>query len=245
MPFGQSTGQGFVNPGIVVANTVIVEGPKGAILIYSPAPGAGNLIGSWSGATTTQTDKYGNTYPPGLQISNGLLTILDPGKIEFKSGSTVTGSIQSDNVNSLVVINAPNDLLIANGDLLLDGRRVYYSANGFNPQPWQLLTGLNFVNGWGGTFKWRNGAENEIKFQCGLTVGTTTVDGTPIATVVGLAPAVAQRHTVYCNALRTGAIGAATEGAALQLETNGSITCWGVALAATVVSGVGYWPLDN
>jgi hypothetical protein len=36
--------------------------------VYSPAPGAGNLIGSWAAAAGT--DPYGNAYPANLQIGN-------------------------------------------------------------------------------------------------------------------------------------------------------------------------------
>jgi hypothetical protein len=90
MPFGQSTGQGFVNPGVVVATTVIVEGAKGGIFVYSPSPGAGNLIGSW--AAQAGTDQYGNAYPQGLAIFNEFLTIKEPARIEFPSGQAMEGT---------------------------------------------------------------------------------------------------------------------------------------------------------
>ena len=37
--------------------------------VYSPAPGAGNLIGSWAAAAGT--DQYGNAYPAGLSVKVG------------------------------------------------------------------------------------------------------------------------------------------------------------------------------
>jgi hypothetical protein len=55
-------------PGIVFAEIVVIYGTKGAILIYSPTPGAGNLIGSWAGEAGT--DQYGNPYPAGLAVGN-------------------------------------------------------------------------------------------------------------------------------------------------------------------------------
>jgi len=90
VPFGEAVGQGFVNPGIVVASFVIVEGVKGGIFVYSPSPGAGNLIGSW--AATAGTDEYGNAYPQGLAIFNEFLTIKDPAKIVFPSGQAMEGT---------------------------------------------------------------------------------------------------------------------------------------------------------
>lgn len=46
MPFGNAVGEGFVNPGIVVAKKVIVEGPNQGVLVYSGTPALGNLINS-------------------------------------------------------------------------------------------------------------------------------------------------------------------------------------------------------
>jgi hypothetical protein len=40
--------------------------------VYSPQPGAGNLIGSW--AAVAGTDPYGNTYPAGLNVAASTLT---------------------------------------------------------------------------------------------------------------------------------------------------------------------------
>jgi hypothetical protein len=40
--------------------------------VYSPAPGPGNLIGSWAAAAGT--DPYGNAYPAGLSVEVGALT---------------------------------------------------------------------------------------------------------------------------------------------------------------------------
>ncbi|HMD22667.1 MAG TPA: hypothetical protein VKH61_01115 [Streptosporangiaceae bacterium] len=40
--------------------------------VYSPAPGPGNLIGSWAAAAGT--DPYGNAYPAGLSVDVGSFT---------------------------------------------------------------------------------------------------------------------------------------------------------------------------
>jgi hypothetical protein len=43
--------------------------------VYSPAPGPGNLIGSWAAAAGT--DPFGNPYPAGLSVEVGSLTGTD------------------------------------------------------------------------------------------------------------------------------------------------------------------------
>ena len=43
--------------------------------VYSPAPGPGNLIGSWAAAAGV--DPYGNAYPAGLSVEVGSLTGTD------------------------------------------------------------------------------------------------------------------------------------------------------------------------
>lgn len=65
-----------------IVSLVIVSAPAGAyagIFVYSPAPGLGNLIGSW--AAQAGTDPYGNAYPQGLNVKVGAI-----------SGSTFTGT---------------------------------------------------------------------------------------------------------------------------------------------------------
>jgi hypothetical protein len=43
--------------------------------VYSPAPGPGNLIGSWAAAAGV--DPYGNAYPAGLSVESGSFTGID------------------------------------------------------------------------------------------------------------------------------------------------------------------------
>lgn len=61
---------GWTNVGaaILQAVTVIVSGasPTTGIFVYSPSPGAGNLVGSWT--ATTGTDPYGNTFQDGIAV---------------------------------------------------------------------------------------------------------------------------------------------------------------------------------
>jgi hypothetical protein len=53
-----------VTGGVIVANRVIIIGPGGELLVYSPVAGAGNLIASITG--TAGTDSYGNTFVEGV-----------------------------------------------------------------------------------------------------------------------------------------------------------------------------------
>lgn len=65
---------------VVRARVVIVTGgPGSGVFVYSPSPGAGNLIGSWAGASGVDT--YGNAYPAGLSVDLGAI-----------SGSTFSGA---------------------------------------------------------------------------------------------------------------------------------------------------------
>lgn len=70
-PPGQQAIPG-VQPGVsnavVVAQVLIVFGPRGGIFIYSPTPGPGNLVGSWAAAAGT--DLFGNPYTKGLTIGS-------------------------------------------------------------------------------------------------------------------------------------------------------------------------------
>jgi len=65
--------------GTITGGTLVVDGPAGGVFVYSGAPAAGNLIGSWAGAAGT--DAFGNTYPAGFSSSAGAI-----------SGSVFTGA---------------------------------------------------------------------------------------------------------------------------------------------------------
>lgn len=71
--------------GVIFANIVVIYGPNAGIFIYSPAPGPGNLIGSWAGSAGT--DVYGNTYPQGISAAAGALLTIGT-----TSGGIVTGT---------------------------------------------------------------------------------------------------------------------------------------------------------
>lgn len=231
-----------------VFQLLIVEGtgPGSGLFVYSGAPGPANPPVLSAVAPGTTADPFGNPVISVLELRGaaGVMTITDPAVINFLSGVTATGSIKSLTATSSLNINAPNNLSLTGGDVILGSLHHIFpgsDATGTVPQPWQ--TPLSFSNGWSGTFKWRYGVENEVKFQCGLNPGTVA-DGTVITNLLGIAPAVAQTHAVWCSALKVS--GATFESSALQLATNGDVKCFGISTAAgTTVSGVGFWPLDN
>ena len=82
----------------------------------------------------------------------------------------------------------------------------------------------------------------------GLTIGTDT-DGTTICTaanglLAAYRPQGPKQVMASTNALRTGAVGTATEPAWLEIQTGGSIQCFGVAAAATFLNCFGAFPID-
>jgi hypothetical protein len=65
--------------GTITGGTLVIDGATGGIFVYSGPPALGNLIGSWAGASGT--DSKGNTYPQGFNITMGAI-----------SGTAITGS---------------------------------------------------------------------------------------------------------------------------------------------------------
>jgi hypothetical protein len=93
----------IVAEGSISSNTVVVSGSGEGVFIYSGAPAAGNLVGSWAGASGT--DAFGNTYTSGLAIgaaSVGPQVALDP-----SSGPGTASSIAFP-MASPVLSNPPN-----------------------------------------------------------------------------------------------------------------------------------------
>lgn len=236
---------------------VIIEGTGqgSGLFIYSGAPGPANPPVLSAVAPGTTADPFGNPVIAVLELrgSAGVMTITDPAVIKFLAGATTTGTIRSESAAQSLQIDAPNDLSITSGDVILGSTQGGGHAHIFagsdstasTPLAWIPIIPANFQNGWTGIFKWRYGAENEIKFQAGLNAPGAggSVDGTVITNLFGVTLPVAQFHSVTTNAIRTGAAG--VEGPGLALQANGNVTCFGIAAAATTVTGVGFWPLDN
>lgn len=81
-----------------------------------------------------------------------------------------------------------------------------------------------------------------------LTIGTDT-DGTTIITAAnglptGYRPGGPKQIMASTNALRTGAVGTATEPCWLEIQSGGSIQCFGIAVAATFLNCFAAFPID-
>jgi hypothetical protein len=68
---------GVVDGTVIQGATIIADGTSGEILVYSGTPALGNLIGSWSGASGSDTP--GNTFPAGLAVEQGALVLFNQG----------------------------------------------------------------------------------------------------------------------------------------------------------------------
>jgi hypothetical protein len=96
-PLNAPPGQGGIlgtQPGVtgavLVANRVIISGPGGALLVYSPTTGAGNLIFSVDAAAGT--DSFGNnTLPGATTYASTFATSMNSGFIAFYTGSLAGG----------------------------------------------------------------------------------------------------------------------------------------------------------
>jgi hypothetical protein len=87
---------------IVAVVVISASGNFTGIFIYSPAPGPGNLVGSW--AASAGTDPFGNTYPKGLSVGPNSLPqvqlLLDP----------VLGSLVGFPLNNANYANTPGSM---------------------------------------------------------------------------------------------------------------------------------------
>ena len=64
------------NTGVFRGYLVVISAgrPGSGIFVYSPTPGPGNLIGSWTAAAGV--DAYGNAYPAGLSVDEAYITAV-------------------------------------------------------------------------------------------------------------------------------------------------------------------------
>lgn len=99
-----------------LVSLVIVSAPSGAyagIFVYSPAPGHGNLIGSW--AASAGTDPYGNAYPQGLNVTLGTISGVSI------TGGTITGTTITGGTITGTTFNGTNFVLNSSGFFFYSG----------------------------------------------------------------------------------------------------------------------------
>jgi hypothetical protein len=120
---------------------LVIAGPAAGIFLYSPTPGLGNLIGSWS--SVPGVDEYGNVYP------SGLLLQADP-----TNSATGILTVQDSNGNALLTIDGSGDINGVNANfqsLSINGLDLFNDI--LNPMPQGVLN-----RGWTPTPPWPSGA---------------------------------------------------------------------------------------
>jgi hypothetical protein len=139
-----------------------------------------------------------------------------------------------------------------------DGSNAYLKTcepNNFGASTaWHQLSGFAAGFSVGGECRYRLTIENELEVHFRNLVHdgvTADPDGTIVLSSANGIPAAfrppsARRFSVYCNQIRVIATGPPTtsSGAALEIETDGSIQCFGFAQAATRIDGYACLPLD-
>ena len=81
---------GAIDGMTITGANIVADGSAGQFLIYSGTPESGNLIGSWSGVSGS--DSLGNVYPAGLSVQQGVITGLDIDSVTI-TNATLQGDI--------------------------------------------------------------------------------------------------------------------------------------------------------
>src|SRR5271166_5591006 len=130
------------------------------LFLYSPGPGAGNLIGSWTSAAGV--DPFGNAYPAGINVTSGVLS------------GVVINALQETISPGPLIINAAGDLTVQT-----------FTVAGINN--WTAPAGVTsvqaFVEGPGGAggagvaagFGGGGGGGGEFAYEPAVAVTPTTV----------------------------------------------------------------------
>lgn len=81
-----------------ILSSLVIAGQQAALLIYSPEPGPGNLVGSW--ASEEFTDAYGNTVPAGINATQGTLTSVALNDSTILNAVIDASTINNANINN-------------------------------------------------------------------------------------------------------------------------------------------------
>lgn len=190
--------------GQVVATRVIIIGPGGELLVYSPTAGAGNLILSIAGSAGT--DAFGNSFPAGLTVgppagpqvniavSGGIgRELFTPGNTAFNGGYIEGGTNGSPTYSSLALIG-PQSTDPAHDDYM---EETFNSANASgtstaNIQWFYVDTSgvsheIGQANGTGWEFFGNVEVTGTLQVDSSLNVtGTLTVNGSSSTGTAGL-----------------------------------------------------------
>ncbi len=214
------------------------------ITSYDPAV-SGNIVNLFAGVITLENSGFASQVGATISFASASMSIIGArNSIAFAneillaggaSGGTVTRIQGSDGSPAFLKTCEPNN----------------FGAS----TAWHSLSGFN--TGWsvGQEIRYRLTVDNmvEIHFIDLVHDGITAdPDGTQILSSANGLPAgfrpasFPMRIPVYCNQIRVIATGPPTtsSSAALEIQTNGAINCFGIAQAATRVDGFGRFPLD-
>src|ERR1700744_4807683 len=72
--------------------TIIIQGTDNGVFIYNGAPASGSLIGSW--AAQAGVDPFGNPYPAGINVFQGLLN-----GVSISNSSLIASTILQATIN--------------------------------------------------------------------------------------------------------------------------------------------------
>jgi hypothetical protein len=87
---------GITGNGVFAADNTLIT-PNG-IFVYSSTPATGNLIGSW--ASVAGTDQFGNGYPQGLSVLQGLITGIGIDSTEITNSTFEDGAIDAADITN-------------------------------------------------------------------------------------------------------------------------------------------------
>ena len=115
---------------------LILSGATTGLFIYSPTPGPGNLIGSWS--STAGVDQYGNPYGQGISLFATSDQTVNVFTINDANGNALLNMDSAGNM-SAQTIAVGNDLVIGGQSLQswMNSQPIGIIARGWTPNgPW-------------------------------------------------------------------------------------------------------------
>jgi hypothetical protein len=157
---------------------VVVFGPDGSgIFVYSPSPGAGNLIASI--AAQAGTDPYGNPYQAGITSYNGSAYIsISQSVIFFSNGALIEQTATSLNIGTSASIDFNIDIPVGDPIVALQ------PGTTGTGESWHALA---LGNGWTGTFQYKLETNSKVSIR---SVGSLAAGTLTNGTVIGTIPAI-------------------------------------------------------
>src|SRR5258707_4572971 len=125
MPFGNAVGEGFINPGIIVARRVIVSGPDDGVFVCLGTVTPANLIVAVDSQGIIVGLPSGPQIKIGLDAAHAGIVQIDVNDSRFLAGKVNSAVVGSPNYDSLGVIG-PASTAAGHGDFV---EEAFNSAN--------------------------------------------------------------------------------------------------------------------